>query len=710
MKKHFLHRPDSLVNDAWLEAGNLDKIEIENKLIGRSKYDLENPGLLEMRIMRDPNYLSFAAKTLLDIDLLPFQSAILQELWIRPFPMLVMSRGGGKSWLLSVYTMLKCALIPGTKVVGIGSAFRQARVMYEYMDKIWKDAPVLRSVCSNNSGPRQAVDRCSMIVNDSSAIYVPLGDGSKIRGLRAHTIVADEYSSIPPDVYETVVRGFAAVSSKPLDNVKTRYRRDALKKQGRWTDKEESIFKAMKGNQCIIAGTADYDFMHFADRWKEYIVKIRSEGDPNKQVKLPSGETKTLKDYYDGGKIPESFNSNDYSIIRIPYELIPKGFMDDKVVAAAKSSTHKAIYFKEYASIFPLDSDGFFKRSMLEACVAKEENINNPNWPAWCPSPFDPVLRGRQDKQYVIGIDPAMAEDNFAIVVLELWGDHTRIVYCWSTNAKDYAERKKAGIIKEDDYYGFCARKIRNLSKVFPTDNIVIDMQGGGSSVAEALHDRDKLEPGETQFWITNEILYPNKELPSDDYAGRHIIHPFQFNNYEHCSGANNNTRKDFSDKVLLFPRFDPAQLEIAMVKDNQLAKELKVGRIYDTLEDCVMEIEELKNELSSIVMTRTGTGVNARDRWDTPETVNPQGKKAHQRKDRYSALVMANYIARSIQRAPASVEYSVIGGFAHQLAARKDTENESQNLYQGPEWFTAGMESGSAIGQVCRKNSISSM
>ena len=39
-----------------------------------------------------------------------------------------------------------------------------------------------------------------MRVNESWAMAVPLGDGSKIRGLRAHTIIAEEFNSIPVDL------------------------------------------------------------------------------------------------------------------------------------------------------------------------------------------------------------------------------------------------------------------------------------------------------------------------------------------------------------------------------------------------------------------------------------------------------------------------------------------------------------------------------
>ena len=80
----------------------------------------------------------------------------------------------------------------------------------------------------------------------------------------------------------------------------------------------------------------------------------------------------------------------------------------------------------------------------------------------------------------------------------------------------------------------------------------------------------------------------------------------------------------------------------------------------------------------------------------------NGRAKKTRMRKDRYSALIMANFIARSIQRAPGAVEYSVIGGFAHQIKARK--EHTAQTFYQGPDWFVRGMEGKGIISQVRKR------
>ena len=76
-------------------------------------------------------------------------------------------------------------------------------------------------------------------------------------------------------------------------------------------------------------------------------------------------------------------------------------------------------------------------------------------------------------------------------------------------------------------------------------------------------------------------------------------------------------------DKVLLFPRFDTLALSLMSEKDKISFKQLKdkVGeshalRLYDTMEDAVMEIEELKNELVTVVMSVTAGG---REKFDTP-------------------------------------------------------------------------------------------
>ena len=569
------------------------------------------------------------------------------------------------SFLMALYCTLKCMMVPGTKIVVVGAAFRQSKIIFEYMETLWRNSPILRSIFNgNDDGPRRDVDRCTIRLGESWTIAVPMGDGSKIRGLRAHTIIADEFASISPDIYETVVSGFAAVSASPIQNVKEEAKKAAMLKDGLWNDELEAV-QIKKGNQAIIAGTADYSFKHFASYWKRYKAIINSRGDQHALEEIFKGE------------VPDSFNWRDWSIIRIPYELIPKGFMDDKQVSRAKATIHTGIYNMEYAACFTEDSDGFFRRSLIESCVSNESKpivINGSN------ILFDVSVKGNPETQYVYGIDPASEKDNFTIVVLELHKDHSRIVYGWSTNRNNFKDRQKTGLVNEYDFYSFCARKIRNLMKVFPCSRIGMDAQGGGVAIEEALHDPGKLEEGEILIWP---VIDTNKPKDTDDQQGLHVLELVQFARADWTAQANHGLRKDLEDKVLLFPRFDQVTLALALDRENKDIMTTDLTNLYDSESECVLEIEELKNELTTIVMTQTSTGPNARDRWDTPEIKLPNGKKGKLRKDRYSALLIANMLARQMSRNLEPTTFDIIG---NNLAEVKKTDGQ---MYKGPNWFT---------------------
>jgi hypothetical protein len=424
-----------IFEDAWLGLGDLSLINIaSNPMINRSEEDIESPDLHLARLLRDPYYIGSTCRILFNIELHPMQVLILQEFWIRAFPMYIASRGWGKSFLLALYSLLRCTFYPGTKIVIVGAAFRQSKIIFEYMETMWRNSPILRSIYNgNDDGPRRDVDRCTIRLGDSWTIAVPMGDGSKIRGLRAHIIIADEFASISPDIYETVVSGFAAVSASPIQNVKEQAKRAAMLEAGLWNEELE-ILNTKMGNQAIISGTADYSFKHFAKYWNRYKGIIESKGNKQKLEELFKGE------------VPDNFNWKDYSIIRIPYELIPKGFMDDKQVSRAKATIHTGIYNMEYGACFTSDSNGFFKRSLIESCVVTEQNpvvINS------IPIIFDPIISGNASKQYVYGIDPASEQDNFSIIILEVYQDHARVVYCWTTNRTNFKDRQKTGLVKE---------------------------------------------------------------------------------------------------------------------------------------------------------------------------------------------------------------------------------------------------------------------
>jgi len=581
--------------------------------------------------------------------------------------MLIASRGFGKSFILSLYAMIRALLLPERKVVIVGAAFRQSKVLFEYMETIWYNAPIFRDLCSADSGPRRDIDRCVMRINKSRITCLPLGDGQKIRGQRANDIISDEFASIPRDIFETVVAGFAAVSSDPIENVKRLASEKKAQSLGVDMKERDEDTLEHRANQIILSGTAYYDFNHFAEYWKKWRLIIKSKGQKSK-----------LREIFGGEEVPDSFDWTEYSVIRIPYELLPEGFMDASQVARSKATVHTGIYQMEFGACFTRDSHGFFKRTLIESCVANdgandciplkdsqgEEII------------FEAKLMGDKDRRYIFGVDPASEVDNFSIVILELHPDHRRIVHCWTTNREQHKEKVKKGYSRETDFYSYCARKIRDLMKLFPCVHIAMDAQGGGIAVMESLHDADKIQEGETAIWP---VIDEDKEADTDDEKGLHILEMCQFAKYEWLAGSNHGLRKDMEDKAIMFPRFDAVTIGISNAEDG-----LK-GRAFDTLEQCVMEIEDLKDELTMIQMTQTAGG---RDRWDTPETIIGAGKKGKLRKDRYSSLIMANMAARILSRLPTPATYDFYGGFA--TVSKKEDDGE---MYSGPNWFTDNMQ-----------------
>lgn len=625
-----------------------------NILENKTESELENIGLREVYLMYQPEYLYYTAKLLLNIELYPMQCIILEMMWKYPFPFLIASRGFGKTFLLAVYLLLRAILFPGTAAVVAGSAFRQSKFIYDHVRKLWENSPILQSIYKGGNPYKQLPDIWKFKINKSELNFIPIGTGEKIRGLRANILVVDEFNSVNLDVYEIVLNQFTAVSMNPIENLREIAKRKAMKKEGLILEQEGRL--SFFSNQSIIAGTMKYGFDPLALYWKKYKDMIDSRGGKSYDIFGDTGDNLSWK---------------DFAIARIPFDVIPDGYLDQKVIARAKATMHSDFFLAEFNCIPISDSVGFFKRSLIESCTVRNDNIHKEGWPIWCPNVFDSRIRGNPKSIHVMGVDPAYNADNFAIVILEVMAEHSRVVYTWSTSKRSFA---KSGEVNEKNYFNFCARKIRNLMKFFNISGIAIDTQGGGYSILECLHDPDKMQEGEVLLWP---VIDPDKEQDTDDYAGSHIITLCQFSSAEWTSNSNHGMKKDMEDKVLLFPQFNGILLGIASEKEKEELEQQIAVR--DSLEDCMLEIEELKDELCLITRTMTPAG---RERFDTPEVQTTNNKKGRLRKDRYSAILMANSIAREARRSPSPVNFTVVG------AAKGSTKKADGKMYDGPSWY----------------------
>lgn len=633
-----------------------------------------------LKAIRDPSNFFFTCKHILNVELTIFQLVWLDHLWNFSFPMLIAGRGASKSFTLGVYFALRATITQGCKIVIAAPTFRQSKLVFEYIENIWNNAPIWRNLCGDNSGPSHQPDMYIFRIGKSTITSVPLGDGSKIRGLRANYVDIEEFNSTNEEIFEIVLRGFTATASNPVENIKTQAKLKKLREKGLLTKTlEEEITGANKANQIILSGTAGWDFQPFAKYWKRYRQIIKSGGDKNK-----------LKEIL-GSEPDKDFSYKDYCIIRIPVDLLPEGMMDNKSISNAKVTMDPSRFNLEYGAIFSKDSNGFFPRTLIESCVTKDPILLGNQ-----PIQFSQRIRGDSAHQYILAIDPASESDNLAIVILENYNNHNRVVYCWTAQRKDIMKRFKEKSTDENNFYAFIARKVRKLMEVFNIQYIALDTQGGGVAVSEALHDLKRLEGGELPIWpICKEdpMFYPGtKDYGYDDESGLHMLEMVNFSNAQYVLEANHGLRKDLMNKMLLFPYADAITLAAAEMYDKYIDEEV------DTLQNCIYEIEQLKEELSTIVHTTT---LNGRDRFDTPETILPGGKKGRLRKDRYSALVMCNMLARRLFKS-STIDYDnrATGGFANEFKD-KDISGVS---YTGPDWFISKANN-SILGQgVSRK------
>lgn len=689
MPEEFLGN-DQLETIFYKEFLNLDRNDVDWGYypIVVPESDRDNLDLFILKFIRKPENIYFTCKHIFNIELPPIQCVILQNLWTHAFPMLIASRGLGKTFLLALYCLVRALVDPGIKIVVVGAGFRQARFVFNYMTTIYNNAPIFQDLLKrydgeNYQGPRTTVDMCIFGVGASTISCIPMGDGEKIRGLRANIIVCDEFSSINREVYEKVVSGFTSVTSTPIDNIKLMAKMRTL--QGAGLIKSSNLSSLIKSNQSIISGTASYDFQHFYEYYKKYKDVIESAGDEY-----------ALRNLFGEDIDPSKFNYKDFCVMQIPYDVLPEGFMDEKSILRAKSLVHSGTFAMEYGATFCSDSTGFFKRSLIEHCTVNQNGILiNDEYVC-----FEPMLSGAPHKEYIMGVDPASESDNLAIVILEINKGYRKIVYSFTTNRKRY---KEDSTISESNFFAYCARKIRILLEKFNVVHIAMDAQGGGIAIMEALHDSDKLySENEQMIWpVTKDHpLWDGKERETDMHSGRHIIEVVQFARADYVAGANNGLKKDFEDRVLLFPWYDASHIIEGAVsskkeskKDNKDNKGDNVDidsliprkNFSSTYEDVMFEIEEIKNELVTIVHTRTQNG---RDRWDTPEVKiggAASSKKGRLRKDRYSALMIANMAARSLKENEVT-SFRAVGSTE---GASLNMKSENKTLYVGPDWFT---------------------
>ncbi len=487
-------------------------------LLDDPDFSLQSEELLEFY----RQYPEIAADDLLNVKLSGIQKVVLRSMWFRDYVMAIMCRGSGKTFINAVFACLKAMLYPGHRVGLLAPTFRQSKFMFEECVKLYQRSPIMRDACERR--PTTQSDNCYIkfkavgIKNPSMIQAIPLGDGTKIRGSRFYTILCDEFPHIPEEIFNMVIRPMAATVADPMENVEKVQRQKELLEKGLITQAE--IDEDTVTNQIIITSSGYFTFNHMYKLYQAYRAEVKS------------GNTK-------------------YAVYRVPYWLLPDGFLDKQAVEAAKREMSSLEFRMEYEAAFIPDTDAFYRASLLESCSKTS---------------FTTQVVGEAGKSYCLGIDPARTEDSFAIAVAEM-GTPAKIVHAMELQGESFVH---------------AAQIVDELCDAFNVQSIYMDAGGGGLAIKDILAENPRGHRA-------GPILDPDDELHQLK-SGRHILTMCNFGT-DFISESNFAALRLLEHRDLLFP--------VVPTSDNPTP----------AAEESWEVIQAMKNQMLMIELSETPTG-----------------------------------------------------------------------------------------------------
>lgn len=578
-----------------------------------------------------------------------FQQVMLDILWYKKFPMILATRGAGKTFMLALYALLKAILVPGSKIVIVGAGFRQAKLVFKYIEQLYNASSMVQEAVGPAERPKYGSDAATLTVGLSTIQAIPIGDGEKIRGLRATVLIADEFASIPEDIFDIVIEPFTAVHMNPAERAAQRRFTKRLEKLGA----DERLIKAIEstqgfGNQVVISGTPSYKHNHFYKRWSVYMAFLKSKGDP-KKLKFALEErqlaaTGQFTEISDEDVAHAEVSWHHYAVFQLPYTALPERFMEEDIIRKARATYPAHRFAMEYLSQFPDDTDGFIKRSWIDRATPQPpEDI-----------PVYVELYGDPRATYVMGIDPARFNDNLGVVVFKITERGRELVYCQAWDRTQFS---------------VSAQKIREIVKRFNIEYIAMDKGGGGEEIREWLCKKiDDVRPEDFIWVIPDQMEKFTGDKTGMSAPGRKILEMVDFTN-AWISQAAHGVESNIQQCHILFPdRGDAdrvydqymrhfAKNNITEGEKEMLLRDLwgvdeweaeqiaaQTGKKTQRMFGVTQNIDECINETCAITRMVSPKGTES---FELPKLAEQPEGLDMRRRDRWSALMLANYAAK---------------------------------------------------------------
>ena len=529
----------------------------------------------------------FAAKALLGIELWWGQELMLRAMMNSKFVMCVAGRGLGKTFIMALYSVLVAMLKPNHKVGIVSYSFRQAKFVFIEIQKLYNKSPLFRKCCVK--APVIGSESCYMMLKNGSVIMaLPLGDGEKIRGFRANTMIVDEAVKIPGEIFELVILPFMNVAKDPMKKVENvRLRREAIER-GETPPDEDT-----ESNQVIMATTAwfqcSYLYQHYRT-WKEQ----------------------------------QELGDKDHSVVSLTYLDAPEGYLDMKILELTKRTCSAIRFAMENLAYWPPDTDGFFPRSIFEGARGN----------------FQVESRGTKGGYYVIAVDMAREQDNIVIMT-------SKVDFLKQRNKIVFVKTIKPSMINEPNGFKVIHREVREVIRSFNTNGsfvvrLCVDSGGGGGTLRDMLaepftyEDKDSKEITEPPIFQIEgqEELHDKifKTLYNDDNKMKPLrILDFVHWNTDWLNKTAYDLRFLLESRGLLIPipRVDGDKKESADTKDAIDVRDV----IYDEIEET---IDESTNVIGEELPSQGGK-------------LRFRTSKESLKKDRWAALMMTAYGIKSI-------------------------------------------------------------
>jgi hypothetical protein len=556
------------------------------------------------------NNVTFATDLLLGVKLFPFQHMAIKSMFETDYFLGVWSRGMSKSFTTGIFAVLDAVLNQGVEIGILSKSFRQAKMIFKKIEDIANkpEAAFFRQCITKTS---KSNDEWLMEIGTSRIRALPLGDGEKLRGFRFHRIIIDEFALMPERIYNEVIIPFLSVVENPtqrdeLFKLETRLMEEKKMKEG-----DRHIWP---NNKLIALSSASYKFEYLYKLYQQFEFLISAEKQKDNASRC---------------------------VMQYSYDCAPPQLYDQNLLHQAKATMSQSQFEREFGAIFTDDSSGYFKTSKMALCTVSDGE-----------SPCVEV-QGDPSSEYILAFDPSWSQtessDDFAIQILKLHAEEQK-----ATLVHGYA-LSGTSLKNHIDYFLFCLENFNIIS--------VCGDYNGGVQFLQACNESDTFK----QKNIKLQTIEVGLDKPEEYQKGlQSYKNQYNKKDYKYVTlrkptshwirQANELLQANFDHRRLYFAsraiddsytkqknKSIPIQ-NIKFLRTKEETNQNPGAKMIDFIEHQSDMIELTKNECALIQITTTSQGTQT---FDLPANLRRQTGPDKARKDSYSALVLANWMAK---------------------------------------------------------------